>query len=137
MVKDILAKVSEMPPKRSHYSRLLSEVFQTIQMFLSYNCMAVSIVYIVELVKKFVFTLVQNVKTIYHRAVVSISLSNSAEFQHIFNQRSTSIPPEITTNIPLLYPLKPSENLRFSDVSSGYRNETLVGNGLVKAVALV
>ena len=34
------------------------------------------------------------------------------------------------TNFPLLYPLKASENLRFSDVFRGYRSGTLVGNGL-------
>ena len=32
-------------------------------------------------------------------------------------------------NVPLLYPLKTSENLRFSDVSRGYRSGTLVKNG--------
>ena len=34
-----------------------------------------------------------------------------------------------STNVPLLYPLKTSENRRFS-VFSGYRRETLVENGL-------
>ena len=32
-------------------------------------------------------------------------------------------------NIPLLYPLKTSENQRFSDVFRGYRNGTLDENG--------
>ena len=32
--------------------------------------------------------------------------------------------------VPFLYPLKISENQRFSDVSRGYRNGTLVWNGL-------
>ena len=35
-----------------------------------------------------------------------------------------------STNIPLLYPLKTSEILRFSDVFMGYKNRTLVENGL-------
>ena len=35
-----------------------------------------------------------------------------------------------STNIPLLYPLKTSETLRFSDVFMGYKNRTLVENGL-------
>ena len=35
-----------------------------------------------------------------------------------------------SSNVPLLYPLKTSENLRFSDVFIGYRGETLVKNGL-------
>ena len=35
-----------------------------------------------------------------------------------------------STNIPLLYPLKRSENLRFSDVFRGYRSGTFVENGL-------
>ena len=34
------------------------------------------------------------------------------------------------TNVPLLYPLKTSENLRFSDDFRGYRGGTLVENGL-------
>ena len=35
-----------------------------------------------------------------------------------------------STNVPLLYPLKTTENLRFSDVFRGYRSGTLVENGL-------
>ena len=35
-----------------------------------------------------------------------------------------------STNVPLLYPLKTSENLRFSDVFRGYRSGTLVENEL-------
>ena len=35
-----------------------------------------------------------------------------------------------STNVSLLYPLKTSENLRFSDVFRGYRSETLVENRL-------
>ena len=36
------------------------------------------------------------------------------------------------TNVPLLYPLKTSENRRFSDVFKGYRSGTLVVNGLIQ-----
>ena len=36
-----------------------------------------------------------------------------------------------STNVPLLYPLKTSENLCFSDVFRWYRSETLVKNGLI------
>ena len=35
-----------------------------------------------------------------------------------------------STNVPLLHPLKTSENLWFSDVFSGYKIGTLVENGL-------
>ena len=35
----------------------------------------------------------------------------------------------ISTNVPLLYPLKTSENLRFSDVYGGYKSGTLVEMG--------
>ena len=35
-----------------------------------------------------------------------------------------------STNVLLLYSLKTSENLRFSDVFRGYRNRTLVENRL-------
>ena len=35
-----------------------------------------------------------------------------------------------STNVPLLYPLKVSENHRFSDAFRGYRTGTLVENGL-------
>ena len=34
-----------------------------------------------------------------------------------------------STNVPLPYPLKTSENLRFSEVFREYRSETLVENG--------
>ena len=36
-----------------------------------------------------------------------------------------------STNVPPLYPLKTSENLRFFDVLRGYRSGTLVENGLI------
>ena len=36
-----------------------------------------------------------------------------------------------STNVPLLYSLKTSENRWFSDVFSGYRSGTLVENGLL------
>ena len=35
-----------------------------------------------------------------------------------------------STNVPLLYPLKTSENQRFSDVFRGYRSGTLIENEL-------
>ena len=35
-----------------------------------------------------------------------------------------------STNVPRLYPLKTSENLRLSDVFRGYRSRTLIENGL-------
>ena len=34
-----------------------------------------------------------------------------------------------STNFPLLYPLKASENLQFSDVFKGYRSGALIENG--------
>ena len=37
-------------------------------------------------------------------------------------------------NLPLLYPLKTSENLRFSDFFRGYRKETLTWNGLMMVI---
>ena len=37
------------------------------------------------------------------------------------------------TNVPLLYPLKTSENLRFCDDFRGYRGGTLVENGLTRS----
>ena len=36
-----------------------------------------------------------------------------------------------SANVPLLYPLETSENLRFSDVFREYRSGTLVENGLI------
>ena len=33
-------------------------------------------------------------------------------------------------NVPFLYPLKTSENQKFSDVFRGYKNKTLDSNGL-------
>ena len=37
-------------------------------------------------------------------------------------------------NVPFLYPLKTSENLRFCDVFRGYRNGTLAQKGLILTV---
>ena len=37
-----------------------------------------------------------------------------------------------STTVPLLYPLKTSVNLRFSDVFRGYRSRILVKNGLME-----
>ena len=37
---------------------------------------------------------------------------------------------QFSTSVPLLYPLKTSENLQFSDVFREYRSGTLVENGL-------
>ena len=37
-----------------------------------------------------------------------------------------------STHAPLLYPLKTSENRRFSDLFRGYRSGTWVENGLMK-----
>ena len=37
-----------------------------------------------------------------------------------------------STNFPLLYPLKTSEKLQFSDVFRGYRSGTLVQNGVIR-----
>ena len=42
-----------------------------------------------------------------------------------------------STYVPLLYPLKASEDLRFSDVFRGYRSGTLVENGLIFMVHLI
>ena len=38
--------------------------------------------------------------------------------------------PPFSTDVPLLYPLKTSENWRFSDVFKGYRSRALAKNGL-------
>ena len=45
------------------------------------------------------------------------------EYGKVFNPFST--------NVPLLYSLKTSENRRLSDVFRGYRSGTLVENGLM------
>ena len=45
------------------------------------------------------------------------------EYGKVFNPFST--------NVPLLYSLKTSENGRLSDVFRGYRSGTLVENGLI------
>ena len=42
-----------------------------------------------------------------------------------------------STNVPLLYPLKTSENLWFSDVFRGYRSGTFVKNGLITTFSQV
>ena len=40
------------------------------------------------------------------------------------------------SNIPFLYPLKTSDNSRFSDVFNGHRNVTLVKMGYISPVAV-
>ena len=42
-----------------------------------------------------------------------------------------------STNVPLLYPLKTSENWGFSDAFRGYRGGTFVGNELTHLMPLV
>ena len=39
-----------------------------------------------------------------------------------------------STNVILLYPLKTSENLRFSDIFRKYISRTLVENGLIRKI---
>ena len=39
-----------------------------------------------------------------------------------------------SSNVPLLYPQKTSENRRFSNVLRGYRSGTLVENGLIRVM---
>ena len=39
-----------------------------------------------------------------------------------------------SSNVPLLYPQKTSENQRFSNVLRGYRSGTLVENGLIRVM---
>ena len=51
-----------------------------------------------------------------------VNVSGSKSTMQSFNPFST--------NVPLLYPLKTSENLLFSGVFKGYRSGTLVENGL-------
>ena len=48
----------------------------------------------------------------------------------IFQKQGLSIFNPFSTNVPYLYPLKTSENRRFSDIFRGYRSGTLVENGL-------
>ena len=42
-----------------------------------------------------------------------------------------------STNVPLLFPLKTSENLRFSDVFRGYKSGTLVEYGLIRKKVII
>ena len=51
-----------------------------------------------------------------------VSVSSSKSTIQLFNPFST--------NVPLLYPLKTTENLLFSHVFRGYRSGTLIENGL-------
>ena len=42
-----------------------------------------------------------------------------------------------STNVPLLFPLKTSENLRFSDVFRGYKSGTLIEYGLIRKKVII
>ena len=48
----------------------------------------------------------------------------------IFQKQGLSIFNPFSTSVPYQYPLKTSENRRFSDIFRGYRSGTLVENGL-------
>ena len=50
------------------------------------------------------------------------------------NSQNTLLNP-FSTNVPFLYALKTSENLRVSDVFRGYRSGTLVDDGLISLQA--
>ena len=56
------------------------------------------------------------------------SMSNFYDETFLQNLKTTFNP--FSTNVPLLYLLKTSENFQFSDVFRGYRSGTLVENGL-------
>ena len=72
---------------------------------------------------------------IYHLPIKSINkcmrqIVSFARTQNYFLQRIFS------TNVPLLYPLKTSENRRFCDVFRGYRSATLAENGLIMPLCM-
>ena len=54
----------------------------------------------------------------------------------IFHWKVQSFINSFSTNVPLLYPLKTSENLRFSNIFSRYRSGTLVENELITNLCL-
>ena len=62
------------------------------------------------------------------RNIYFFNLTNSVSKRNNLNLNPFS------TNVPLLYPLKTSGNLRFS-VFMGYRSGTLAENGLLKGVS--
>ena len=55
---------------------------------------------------------------------------NNGRIQGIFLLSKNAFNP-FSKNVPLLYPLKTSENEKFSDVFRGGRSGTLVENGLI------
>ena len=73
-----------------------------------------------------------------HGVITDIELLSDADFlvctfssQVIYSSRKTFF--RIGTNVSLLYPLKTSENLRFSSIFRRCRSGTLVENGLMIA----
>ena len=72
---------------------------------------------------------------VFLQGIVAIQITKlpfkfAAKFTEITSETFKLVNP-FSTNVPFLYPLKISENLRFSDVFRGYRSVTLVENGLI------
>ena len=68
--------------------------------------------------------------SIFFEFLYTDNLVNVIVLNYLINIRKKLYPfNPFSTNAPLLYPLKTSENRRFSDVFGGYRKETLVENG--------
>ena len=78
------------------------------------------------LLKKLTFAILLKTKPYSRAKLVNIVIENlQSDLKMALNWFNP-----FSTNVPPLYPLKRSENLRFSGVFGGYRSGTLVENGL-------
>ena len=62
--------------------------------------------------------------------IVTLAFNELKSLNHFKDFSRLILLNPFSTNVPLIHPLKISENFRFSDVFRGYRNGTLVENGL-------
>ena len=72
----------------------------------------------------------------FHRLdYISLSRCFTAVLNKLLNSSQNTLLNPFSTNVPFLYALKTSENLRVSDVFRGYRSGTLVDDGLISLQA--
>ena len=63
----------------------------------------------------------------FHVVIVAYNLL----YQKVLRRKFATLINPFSINVPFLYPLETSENLRYSEVFRRYRSGTLVENGLI------
>ena len=61
----------------------------------------------------------------------SVIVAYNSLYQKVLRRKFATLINPFSINVPFIYPLETSENLRYSDVFRTYRSGTLVENGLI------